>query len=89
MPATYICNIFEAAFPNSLAFPVESVIVGVVDIQSLHCDGPNYQSKLDEILLLLLQSLKLRAGISNDFSNLFTQRYITGRRKLPLRMAAC
>lgn len=71
LPAAYICNIFEAAFPNSLAFPVESVIVGVVDIQSLHCDGPNYQSKLDEKLHPLLQSLKIRAGISNDFSNLY------------------
>lgn len=71
LPSTYICNIFEAAFPNSLAFPVESVIVGVVDIQNLHCDGLAYQSKLDEILLPLLQSLKLRAGISNVFSSLY------------------
>ena len=71
LPATYICNIFEAAFPNSLAFLVESVIVGVVDIQSLRYDESGYQSKLDELLLPLLQSLKIRAGISNDFSSLY------------------
>lgn len=71
LPAVYICNAFETAFPHGLAFSTEYAIIGLVELRRLGQDDEIGKSQLDEILLPLLRSMKICAGISNEFSNLY------------------
>lgn len=71
MPASYICNIFESNFSNSIAFPFGNTIVGFIDLDTLNDKNGDYHTNLDEKLVPMLDAIKLCAGISNDFADLY------------------
>lgn len=68
--SNYICNLFETNFPNSIAFPYKHAIAGFIELSRfLNADG-EYADRLNAALKNLMKTLKLSAGISNDFSDL-------------------
>jgi hypothetical protein len=71
MPASYICNIFEGNFPNSFAFPTGNTIVGFVGLGNLYDNKGDYHARLNDKLVPMLDAMKLIAGISNDFTDLY------------------
>lgn len=71
MPASYICNIFEENFQNSFAFPSGSTVVGFIDLENLYDNKGDYHARLNDKLVPMLDAMKLIAGISNDFTDLY------------------
>lgn len=69
LPASYICNQFEAVFAGGMAFHIDAVVVGVIDVDYLP-DSQMSETSLDGVLLPMLESMKLCSGISNLFSDL-------------------
>lgn len=69
LPASYICNQFEAVFPGGMAFYIDAVVIGIIDVDYLP-DSQASEAQLDDMLLTILNSMKFCAGISNLFSDL-------------------
>ena len=70
LPAGFICSSFEIAFPHGYAFTSDYGIVGIVDLAGIGCtDGPYREAVLSR-MTPLLESLRMTAGVSNDFSDL-------------------
>lgn len=74
IPASYICNLFEKNFPGSAAFPHNQSVAAFIDLKPLYDRDGKYQEQLNLRLDPMLKALKLYAGISNDFSNLYDAR---------------
>ena len=70
LPGKYIGNSFENNFPNSFSFPCGEDIVGIIDLRYLCDDGGDWNEGLTARLFPMLESLKLCAGVSNDFIDL-------------------
>lgn len=70
LPLGCLCTSFEASFPGSYAFSEGGSIVGVVDLSRIGCTTANYRREVDRILSSMSSSLKLSAGVSNDFDQL-------------------
>ena len=72
LPQAYVCNVFCEAFANSHAFVYNRSIVGFIDIRPfVNKKTGEYVAALSEALSAFLSGMKLRAGVSNEFSNLF------------------
>ena len=71
LPATFICNSFEMAFPGSYAFPVETTTVGIIDLSAMGSSPDEQRAHIDAALGTLTKSLKLSAGVSYGFSSLY------------------
>ncbi len=72
LPFGYVCNAFCEAFENSHAFVYNDSIVAFVDI-GVYADKNtgDYAGALSQTLKSFLLEMKMHAGISNDFKNLF------------------
>ena len=70
LPAGFVCSSFENAFPRSYAFATESGIMGIIDLSGIGCEDGPYRDAVCGRITPLLESLKLTAGISNDFKTL-------------------
>lgn len=68
--SNFICNIFESNFPGSFSFLYDDDILGILDLESFTDKNGEYVPALNAALSSMLNSLKLTAGISNDFSDL-------------------
>lgn len=67
LPSSFLCSSFEIAFPNSYAFPVEQMVVGIIEFP----DGTSdLREQIEDPISSLVGSLKLRAGISHGFKSL-------------------
>ncbi len=74
IPVSYICSLFEKNFPGCAAFPHNQSVAAFIDLKPLYDKDGKYQENLNVRLDPMLESLKLYAGISNDFSNLYDAR---------------
>ena len=72
LPHNYVCNAFCEAFANSHAFAYNDAVVGFVDIRPFVSKKTgDYVKDLSEALGAFVASMRLRAGVSNEFCNLF------------------
>jgi len=74
IPTSYICNVFEKNFLGCTAFSYKHSVVAFIDLSSLYDKTSQYRDALNARLDPMLKSMKLFAGISNDFSNLYDVR---------------
>ena len=74
IPVSYICSLFEKNFPGSAAFSHNQSVAAFIDLKTLYDKDGKYQDNLNARLDPMLTTLKLYAGISNDFSNLYDAR---------------
>ncbi|MCL1895540.1 MAG: helix-turn-helix domain-containing protein [Clostridiales bacterium] len=70
LPGSYTCNIFEDNFPDSFSFPHGEDIVGYINLRHFCDKDGDWHKELTARLVPMLVSLKLSAGISNDFKDL-------------------
>ncbi|MBR2789203.1 MAG: hypothetical protein IKD70_01105, partial [Eggerthellaceae bacterium] len=70
LPQNYIAGSFEIAFPGSYALLAGDGVAGIVDLAALGDSPRDYRAKIDALLIPFLDSLRLCAGVSNDFSDL-------------------
>ena len=71
LPATFICNSFEMAFPGSYALSIDSGTVGIVELSAFGDNAEGRRETIDASLGTLSKSLKLTAGVSYGFSSLY------------------
>ena len=71
LPRGYICGIFEAAFPQSIAFPHRNAIICFLKVEHLTDKSGDYHVSLNKRLKKLLSETSGIAGISNSFSDLY------------------
>ena len=74
IPTSYICSLFDTNFPGSASFTGEEAVIAFVDLKYLYDKNGKYQDNLNARLDPMLKAMKLYAGISNDFSNLYDAR---------------
>jgi len=72
LPLGYICNRVESAFPGSIAFERKGDIICFVEIES--AKDQDFAQYLEEKMTLFINSMDLRIGISDPFSDLFSAR---------------
>ena len=70
-PVPYACSLLETNFPGSFAFPHEDIILAVLDISSFSGEDGDYKEALIQKLPPLLETLRLYAGVSNEFRDLY------------------
>ena len=70
-PVPYACSLLESNFPGSFAFPHEDIILCVLDISPFTDAEGDYKGALIKKLPTLLETLRLYAGISNEFRDLY------------------
>lgn len=70
LPRSYIASSFEIAFPGSYALTVGDGVVGIVDLAALGSSPRHFRESVDEVLVPFIDSLRLCAGVSNDFPDL-------------------
>lgn len=72
IPGGYVCDIFEETFPASYAFVYDTGIAGFINVSLLQDEKTgDYRPELVKRLTDLTGRLYLKAGISNDFDDLF------------------
>jgi ABC-type lipoprotein export system ATPase subunit len=84
LPVSYICDSFEELFEDSFAFPLDQMMTGFVDIGSLGDKKKDYRAGLNRKLKDFIARMRLNAGISNEFNDLFDIRihYLQARSAL-------
>lgn len=84
LPVSYICDSFEELFGDSFAFPQDQMMVGFADIEPLREKKREYQVGLNRKLKDFIARMRLNAGISNEFNDLFDIRihYLQARSAL-------
>ena len=70
LPSSFICNSFESAFPNGYAFPIGQMVVGIVDLSDADTETADLRDCIDPTLSSLVDALRLKAGVSFDYSDL-------------------
>jgi hypothetical protein len=76
-PIGYICNMVEDTLPKSIAFGYDASIVGFVDTETIRENDGTYKNRLRDIRDIMetfIQSLDMRIGISDAFSDLHSAR---------------
>ena len=71
IPATYICDIFEEQIPGSNAFAKEDAIVAFVNVTEKEKD---HRLRFSRAVRSFCTQMRLSAGVSNEFSELFDVR---------------
>lgn len=71
IPAAYICDFFEETFPDSCAFLNEEAIVCFLKLSDTAEVSKKTAAKEEMCLKEFIASMKLRAGVSEAFSDLF------------------
>lgn len=70
MPLSYICNMVELNFPNSVAFPFGHTAVAFLNLTEFLTKEEDHEKALGEKLKPMLYAMKLNCGISNKFTDL-------------------
>lgn len=76
LPSSYLCNAFETAFSNSYAIAHNDSVVCFVETDALK-DGKtdSFTETLTAQLRDFVSHMRLNAGVSNEFNNLFDIRF--------------
>lgn len=73
IPVTYVCSELESFFSQSIAFEHNTSIVAVICVDSL-IDSEAFMKKLEEKFTPFIETVRLRIGVSDVFTNLLDAR---------------
>lgn len=72
LPLGYICNRVETVFPGSIAFERKGDVMCFLETENMR--EQDFQTQLMEKLAVFIDSMDLRIGVSDPFTDLFSAR---------------